>query len=197
MFLLKPVVFVLLTLTLVTTVVAQGDTAPDYARRGDQIVGVIHLTIEGGDYPLNATLWYPALNPNAADERVTTIVALAPCCVEMLGADGLAGMMLPIMVMAGTADTTAPPDQNGMAVYENANSLARALVLIEDGGHEVYLDIYSGPIARAHDRIQHFATAFFLDHLKGDSQAAALLDPAVVNFAEIMYSAIGMEAESS
>lgn len=102
---------------------------------------------------------------------------------------------MPVMVMVGTADTTAPPEQNGMAVFKDASSLARALVLIKDARHEVYLDIYSGEIIRAHDLIQHFATAFFLDHLKGDTHATALLDPSAVNFAEINYSAAGMDAK--
>lgn len=376
MFLLKAAVAILMTLTLITHAQAQTDTAPAYAQRGDHAVGVMHLTIEGEDYPLNATLWYPALNADgaderytyelngletagqalldappdaangpyplviyshglfgarlesthyaehlaswgfvvvaadhvgstffdttsaedvvrsfgyrpqdvtrlidqaeslntdgtfagvldmeavgvtgfsfggytalmvggavmdsaalaaacdgvsaqdnalcdpanqqllaetvgldsvpqgqwqrAADERVTAIVALAPCCVEMLGEAGLAGITPPVMMMAGTADTAAPPEQNGMAVYEHASSLERALVLIDDAGHEVYLDIYGGAIVRAHDLIQHFATAFFLSHLKGDGEAAALLDPSVVNFAEITYSAVGLEAE--
>lgn len=376
MFLLKSVVYVLMTLTLIANIPAKADTAPDYARRGDHAVGVMNFTIQEEDYVLNATLWYPALNPDgaeesytyelnglvmagqalldaqpdtangpyplivyshglfgarfesthyaehlaswgfvvaaadhvgstffdttsaedvvrsfgyrpqdvtrlidhagaintegdfagvldmsavgvtgfsfggytalvaggavidsmalaaacegvspqenalcdannqqllaetvglesvpqgawqsAADERIKAILPLAPCCVDLLGTEGLAGVAAPVMVMGGTADTAAPPEQNGIAVFEDVSSPARALVLIEDAGHEVYLDIYSGEISNAHDLIQHFATAFFLNHLKGDPYAALLLDPSAVDFAEVTYSATGMDAD--
>jgi predicted dienelactone hydrolase len=135
-------------------------------------------------------LWQPV-----ADERVKAVVAMAPCCVDLLGTAGTAEITVPMLVMAGTADTTAPAERNGELAYENASSTERALVLIEDAGHEVYLDIYSGEIARAHDLIQHFATGFFLTQLKGDAEAAALLTPGSVNFDEITYSAVGMSAE--
>ena len=130
-----------------------------------------------------------------ADERIKTIVALAPCCIDMLGTAGVAKLTIPLMVMAGTADTAAPPEQHGSIVFENASSPERALVLLEDAGHEVYLDIYDGKISRAHDLIHHFATAFFLDQLKGDAQAASVLDPTSVNFTEITYTAINLNAE--
>jgi predicted dienelactone hydrolase len=132
--------------------------------------------------------------PAAADQRIRAVVALAPCCVNLLGAEGLAGVAAPLLVMGGTADVAASPEQNGMIAFEEASSPARALALIENAGHEVYLDIYSGEIARAHELIRYFATAFFLSQLRGDTQAAALLDPAAVDFPEITYTAEGMDA---
>jgi predicted dienelactone hydrolase len=136
------------------------------------------------------TLWQPI-----ADDRITAVLPLAPCCVDLLGTNGIAGITIPIMVIAGTADEVAPPERHGMLAFNHTNNESRALVLIEDAGHDVYLDIYTGEITRAHDLIQHFATAFFKANLLDDADAAALLDPAKVRFDEITYaiSTIGTE----
>jgi predicted dienelactone hydrolase len=135
-------------------------------------------------------LWRPM-----ADERIKAVVALAPCCVNLFGTEGLAELTIPLMVIAGTADTTTPVEQNGTVAFESASSEESALVLIEDAGHEVYLDIYTGEIARAHDLIQHFTTAFFMSQLKDDSTATALLAPIAVNVPEITYTSIVITAE--
>ncbi len=132
---------------------------------------------------------------SVGDDRVKALVPLAPCCVDLLSTIGLAEVTVPMLVIAGTADTTAPAERNGALAFENISSNERALVLIEEAGHEVYLDIYTGEIVRAHDLIQHFATAFFTAQLKGYAEAAALLDPATVHFAEITYTAVGITAE--
>lgn len=132
---------------------------------------------------------------SAVDERIKAIVPLAPCCVDILGTDGLASLTMPLMVIAGTADTAAPPEHNSIVAFDNVSSETRALVLIEDAGHEIYLDIYNGEIVRAHDLIQHFATAFFMAQLKDDTNATTLLDPSAVNFAEITYTAVGIDTE--
>jgi len=57
---------------------------------------------------------------------------------------------------------------------------------LEGAGHEVYLDIYDDDTV--HDLIKHFATAFFLAQLKGDTEAANALDPSTVNVAGAMFS---------
>jgi len=48
-----------------------GDAAPAYGTRGERVVGVMNVTIEGEAYPLNTTLWYPALNPDEAQDSYT------------------------------------------------------------------------------------------------------------------------------
>lgn len=46
--------------------------APEYARHGPYWVGYKPLVIgEGTDYPIQASLWYPARNPTGAAEKVT------------------------------------------------------------------------------------------------------------------------------
>ncbi|MGB7339747.1 MAG: hypothetical protein WBC91_12710 [Phototrophicaceae bacterium] len=132
---------------------------------------------------------------SAVDERIKAIVLLAPCCVDMLGADGLASVTMPLMVITGTADTTAPAERNGIVVFDNVNSEPRLLVLIEGAGHGIYVDSYIGEIVRAHDLIKHFATAFFIEQFKDDTNATALLEPSAVNFAEITYTAVGIGTE--
>ncbi|MEL7436717.1 MAG: hypothetical protein AAFN11_22450, partial [Chloroflexota bacterium] len=94
---------------------------------------------------------------STVDERITAIVSLAPCCVDILGADGLVSVTMPLMVIAGTADTAAPPEYNGIVAFDNVSSETSALVLIEDAEHDIYTDSYNGAIVRAHDLIQHFA----------------------------------------
>lgn len=44
---------------------------------------------------------------------------------------------------------------------------------------------------RAHDLANHFVTAFLLATLRGDTDAAAALSPAAVNFPGILYEATG------
>ncbi|KAB2862348.1 MAG: hypothetical protein F9K46_07185 [Anaerolineae bacterium] len=44
---------------------------------------------------------------------------------------------------------------------------------------------------RAHELINHFATAFFLAHLKGDADAAAALLPGAVDFVGVEYTVTG------
>jgi predicted dienelactone hydrolase len=132
---------------------------------------------------------------SAIDERIKAIVPLAPCCVDILGADGLASGTIPLMVIIGTADTAAPPEQNGIVAFDNVSSETSALVLIEDAGHDIYVDSYNGAIVRAHELIRHFSTAFFMAQLKDDISAATRLDPSTMDFAEITYTTVGINPE--
>ncbi|GAB5426450.1 MAG: hypothetical protein Crog4KO_35970 [Crocinitomicaceae bacterium] len=132
---------------------------------------------------------------STVDERIKTIVLLAPCCVDIIGADGLASVTMPLMVIAGTSDTAAPPEYHGIVAFDNVSSETGALILIEDAGHDIYMDSYSGAIVRAHDLIQHFATAFFMTQLKDDMNAVTLIDPSTMDFAEITYTAVGINPE--
>jgi predicted dienelactone hydrolase len=125
------------------------------------------------------------------DRRIQAVIPLAPCCVDFIGANALSGITAPLMVMAGTDDTVAPPESNGLFAYENSPSPAKAIVLIERAGHDIYVGSYTGPIRRAHDLVKHFATAFLLTHLTNDENAATALDPDQVNITEVDYRASG------
>ncbi len=51
--------------------------APEFAKHGPFWVGYKSLVIgEGSDRPLEAGLWYPALNPNGAKEEITYPITL-------------------------------------------------------------------------------------------------------------------------
>lgn len=50
---------------------AQADPEPTYAPRGAHTVGVLDVTVGEGNDALNATVWYPALNPEDIEERYT------------------------------------------------------------------------------------------------------------------------------
>lgn len=51
---------------------AQRPDAPQYAQRGPYVVGTREFVIdEDGERPLEATIWYPALNPDDEDEITT------------------------------------------------------------------------------------------------------------------------------
>ncbi len=56
---------------------AQRPDAPVYAERGPFSVGTTELQIENGDYPLDVTLWYPALNSEGLEETVIYQVQIA------------------------------------------------------------------------------------------------------------------------
>ena len=46
--------------------------APEYALRGPHWVGYRQVVIgEGAENPLDASLWYPALNPEGVEEEIT------------------------------------------------------------------------------------------------------------------------------
>ena len=51
--------------------------APEYAKHGPFWVGYQSLVIdEGTDHPLEAGLWYPALNPQGVKEKITYAITL-------------------------------------------------------------------------------------------------------------------------
>ena len=128
-----------------------------------------------------------SLWPVVADARLQALTLMAPCCVDYLGAEGLAGVTAPLMVFGGTQDGVAPPEVNAAFAFEAASSTDKTLILLQGAGHDVYPDSYAGPLTRVHDLIKHLTTAFFLSHLKGDAAATAALDPAAVDFAGIEY----------
>ena len=65
-------VAVILSLWLAVVQPAQArPDAPAYAKHGPFAVGTFDLAIQDASRPLAATIWYPALNPNKAEEKVT------------------------------------------------------------------------------------------------------------------------------
>ena len=146
--------------------------------------------------------------PPIHDMRVKAAIALAPGTTAAFGADGLANVSVPVMIMAGTGDSFVPPQYHAFLGYQWLQNDHKALVTFDGADHIMYgtscdatpwllPDNFvwcSDPVwdmDRAHDLINHFTTAFLLDVLKGDKDAAAVLAPDQVSFPGISYQAQG------
>jgi len=147
--------------------------------------------------------------PPMGDERVDTIVTIAGDSY-MFGEAGLATVTMPVLAIGGTLDTSTPYDWGVRPTYDYIASEQKILATFEYAGHfmastscadapsiaDVLGAFYfcSDPVwemNRAHDLMNHFTTAFLLDELKGDTDAAAVLLPDAVNFEGIRYEAAG------
>lgn len=145
-------------------------------------------------------MWPPQYDP-----RVDAVIAMAPDG-EIWGAEyqGVAAIKAPTLVMTGSGDTVVIPEDAAYPVYEHLGSAKKSLVRLENADHFVFLNscrnapwfveidyrACSDPvwdIDRAHDLINHFATAFLLAELKGDIEAAQALTPENVAFPGIRY----------
>jgi predicted dienelactone hydrolase len=138
---------------------------------------------------------------NLFDPRIKTAVAFGPWGMNtgFWNAEGLAGIKIPMLFIAGSQDDTSLYENGVRAIWENASSVERALLTYENGGHNsgapmpapkesFYFneskgfDIsehYSDPVwdtARMNNIAQHFVTAWLDQRLKGEAEKAAYLD---------------------
>ncbi|WP_119065687.1 alpha/beta hydrolase family protein [Aggregatilinea lenta] len=154
--------------------------------------------LRGLDAPPDG-LWPPTTDP-----RIQAIVALAPWNAPIFGAAGLANVTIPAMIMVGSADSTTYPPRDAYTAYTGLSSATRHLVVFENAEHLLFanactplmeraaFDRCSDPVwdmARAHDLIDHMATAFLLATFYGDAGAAASLQPDAVDFTGVIYLA--------
>jgi predicted dienelactone hydrolase len=147
------------------------------------------------------------LYPPTTDPRIKAVVALAPSSAPLFGAEGAAALRLPLMIIVGSQDRATPPERDSYPIYEAVSSERKALVVFENAGHYIFVEqcvpalIALGrfeqcsdlvwDMQRAHDLINHFATAFFLSALKGSPEARAALDPTAANFLGVTYKREG------
>jgi predicted dienelactone hydrolase len=149
---------------------------------------------------------WPAMN----DPRVDAVIAMAPDG-DIWGEnyEGVAALTVPTMVMGGSGDTTNIPEITSYPIYEHLGSVNKAFVVFENADHMMFgTSCPNSPwlveaglswvcadavwdMDRAHDLTNHFATAFLLDVLKGDEDAAAALAPENVQFPGVQYEATG------
>lgn len=146
--------------------------------------------------------------PAWANPRVDAIVPMAGDAF-FFGQAGLAEITVPVMAIGGTLDSDSPFMWGTYPTYEYVSSPRKIRIALTDAEHM----IFSGPCENitwflkffsdkfcvdpgwdrqyAHVLIRHFTTAFLLAELKQDSAAAAVLNPATVQFSEVTYEAQG------
>jgi predicted dienelactone hydrolase len=127
-----------------------------------------------------------------ADPRVDAAVPMTPGATVVFGADGLAGVEVPTLLMTGSLDRTTPDAEDGDPAWavlgRRAGNLRASFTtaghftfsngcdlapvqLAEDGCSERFI-----PPERAHRAINAYTLAFLRRHLLDDARDAALLD---------------------
>lgn len=145
------------------------------------------------------------------DERVAAAVRLSGSTV-WFGGDGLAAVDVPVLLFHGGGEATTDPSLQVGDPFGSVASPRKAEVAFDHAGHTLFnsscqdnpdmaamgLPMFcTDPVwdmDRAHDLINHFATAFLLAELKGDAEADAALAPENVAFPGIEYMATGYDS---
>jgi predicted dienelactone hydrolase len=144
-----------------------------------------------------------ASNPEyqqARDPRVKAAIAIGPWGMQSgyWDAEGLKGIRTPILFVAGSADETSGYEKGTRALYQGAVNADRYLLTFINANHNAAAPIPApaetyGPSSQAtspythyadavwdttrmNNIFNHFATAFFGLHLKGEADKQAYLD---------------------
>ncbi|HDZ07915.1 alpha/beta hydrolase family protein [Pseudohongiella sp.] len=142
-----------------------------------------------------------ASNPDftaSLDPRIKAGVPIAPWGMNtgFWDAEGLNGIRVPTLFVAGDADTTSGYENGIKAIYDQAVNSDRYMLVFKNAGHSAAAPIplpvefldredssgadhYTDPVwdtLRMNNILQHFVTAFLDLHLKGDADKASYLD---------------------
>lgn len=134
------------------------------------------------------------------DPRVKAVIAIAPWGrqYEFWDAEGLAGFQKPLMLVAGSADDVSQYDAIRQ-IFDQTTATTRHLLTFDDANHNAAaampapveawqhsdslgrapFDHYADAVwdtVRMNNILQHFATAYFDLHLKGEEDKARFLD---------------------
>jgi predicted dienelactone hydrolase len=129
------------------------------------------------------------------DSRIKAILPMAPW-MNPANWD-FSAVDLPTLLMTGSDDRDGKEDGTAYCTgtYKVLPSSTKALVVLVGGTHPTFFnpdlaraDFGTLDKNRAIDLINHFATAFLLDVLKGDPEAHKALLPEVVKFEEVQYT---------
>lgn len=145
-------------------------------------------------------LWDACRAP-MVDPGLKAILPIGPwgCQHGVWDSEGLAGLAVPMLLMAGSADGVSGYETGMRRIFEEAARAPRHLLTFELAGHNAaapypapkeafepspHLDFlpaehYADPVwdtLRMNSIAQHFAVAFLDLHLKGDTAKAAYLD---------------------
>lgn len=135
------------------------------------------------------------------DPRVKTAVAIGPWGrqLDVWDAEGLAGVEVPMLFIAGSDDTVSRYEDGVRAIWEETTGVDRGLLTFEGGGHNTVAPIpapeesfyfneqlgfevsahYTDPVWDSvfmNDVGQHFVTAWLDVELKGEAESAAFFD---------------------
>ncbi|MDF1728154.1 MAG: dienelactone hydrolase [Sulfitobacter sp.] len=135
------------------------------------------------------------------DPRIKTAVAIGPWGMNtgFWDAEGLSGIGIPMLFMAGSQDSVSLYEKGVRAIWENASDLDHALLTFVNAGHNAAAPMpapeesyyfnaekdfnisahYTDPVwdtARMNNIAQHFVTAWMNQHLKGDNEAGTYLE---------------------
>lgn len=125
---------------------------------------------------------------STVDHRFKAIIAIGPWGAQngLWDGAGLANIQIPVMIMGGSVDDVSDYDNGIRTIYNGLTTPDRSLLTFIDANHnaaapiaaprEVYatgagFDHYADAVwdnTRMNNIAQHFATAFFELHLKGD-----------------------------
>jgi predicted dienelactone hydrolase len=148
--------------------------------------------------------------PAMGDPRVDAVITIAGDAY-MFDQMGLAEITVPTLAMGGTHDSATAYDWGIRPTYDYISSEQKILASFENADHfiaspscadapEMVNKGFLGytmcsdsvwDLNRAHDLMNHFATAFLLNVLNGDKAAATALAPEAVDFPGISYEAEG------
>ena len=146
--------------------------------------------------------------PAWGDERVDAVVSMAGDAY-LFGQTGLAEITVPVMALGGTADTGTPYGWGTQPTYDYVASPKKAKVSFDNAEHMIFASSCDAlpwfaeigfyefcsdavwDMDRAHDLVNHFATAFLLAELWQDTDAAAALRLDAVNFSGVTYEVQG------
>jgi predicted dienelactone hydrolase len=138
----------------------------------------------------------------SADPRIKAAIAIAPWGMQtgFWDAEGLKGIKTPVLFVAGSVDEIAGYEKGTKAIYTGAVNADRYLLTFINAGHNAAAP-YPAPVevmtdptyprttspfghyadavwdtTRMNNILQHFATAFFGLHLKGERDKQAFFD---------------------
>ncbi|MBE7636589.1 dienelactone hydrolase [Sneathiella sp. P13V-1] len=146
------------------------------------------------------------------DDRFKAIVSVAPWGMNygFWDAKGLSGVRVPMFFISGSVDDVSGYEKGTQAIFKNAVNVDRYLLTFENANHNAaapipapteswkpskHLDFvpfehYADPVwdtLRMNNIMQHFVTAYFGMHLKGEADKKAYLD-LVPDSADAVYA---------
>ena len=166
--------------------------------------GYSDAAVNGAQAPPNKLLAERAAsNPaygKTQDPRIKAAIAVGPWGMQagFWDAEGLKGIRTPLLVIAGSADETSGYERGPRAIYQGAVNADRHLLTFINAGHNAAAPMpspaeayrasgagtpafthYADPVwdtTRMNNIFQHFATAYFGLHLKGEQDKQAYFD---------------------